>query len=62
MAIESRKYMRKIIDDTGIKFDQSNCGILQIYKSRAEFDHAHRLNELLAKGGLKRRRLPKVKF
>ena len=57
MAIESRKYMQKIIDDTGIKFDRSNCGILHIYKSHAEFEHAHRVNELLAKGGLERRRL-----
>ena len=62
MAIESRKYIKKIIDDTGIKFDQSNCGILHICKSHAAFDHAHRVNELLAKGGLKRLRLPKVKF
>ena len=57
MAIESRKYMQKIVDDAGIEFDKSNCGILHIYKSHREFEHAHRVNELLALGGLERRRL-----
>ena len=38
MAIESRKYMQKIVDDAGIEFDKSNCGILHIYKSHREFD------------------------
>ena len=57
MAIESRKQMQKIIDDSGIDFDKSDCGILHVYKSQREFDHAHKVNELLAEGGLERRRL-----
>jgi len=57
MAIESRKLMQKIIDDAGIDFDKSDCGILHIYNSQREFDHAHRVNALLAEGGLERRRL-----
>ena len=57
MAIESRKQMQKIIDESGINFDKSDCGILHVYKSQREFEHAHKVNELLAEGGLERRRL-----
>jgi len=57
MAIESRHQMKKIMDASGIEFDKSDCGILHVYNSQKEFEHAHKVNELLAAGGLQRQRL-----
>ena len=57
MAIKSLKSMQKIVHDTGIKFDHSNCGILHVHKSHHEFAHAHKVKELLTIGGLEHHRL-----
>ena len=57
MAIESRKYMQEFAHSAGIEFDRLNCGILHVYKQEKEFAHAHKVNDMLSKAGLKRRRL-----
>jgi len=57
MAIESRKYMEEFAQSAGIEFDRLNCGILHVYKNEKEFTHAHKVNDMLSKAGLKRRRL-----
>ena len=57
MAIESRKYMQEFAKSAGIEFDRLNCGILHVYKQEKEFAHAHKVNDMLSKAGLKRRRL-----
>ena len=57
LAIQSRHYMDEFAKEAGVSFDRSNCGILHFYKDQAEFDHAHQVTEMLAKGGLERRRL-----
>jgi len=57
MAIESRKYMQEFAQSAGIEFDRLNCGILHVYKQEKDFSHAHRVNDMLSKAGLQRRRL-----
>lgn len=57
LAIESRKHMEAFAKDAGVEFNRENRGILHFYKKQSEFDHAHRVNKLLAKGGLDRKRL-----
>lgn len=55
LAIEARHRLRKMAADEGIDFDCENRGILHFYKSRAEFETAARVTEILKKGGLERR-------
>lgn len=57
MAIESRHFMDAFAAEAGIEFDRENSGILHFYKKASEFEHAHRVTALLAKGGLERQRL-----
>ncbi|MGU9962435.1 MAG: D-amino acid dehydrogenase [Candidatus Puniceispirillales bacterium WSBS_2018_MAG_OTU23] len=57
MAIASRAHMEEFAKDAGVTFNRENCGILHFYKKQAEFNHAHKVNKLLAKGGLDRSRL-----
>ncbi|MCE2517725.1 MAG: D-amino acid dehydrogenase [Alphaproteobacteria bacterium] len=57
LAIESRKHMTAFAEEAGVEFNRENRGILHFYKKQSEFDHAHKVNELLAKGGLDRKRL-----
>lgn len=57
MAIESRRYIDTFASEAGIQFDRENTGILHFYKKQSEFEHAHRVTEILAKAGLERRRL-----
>ena len=57
MAIESRKHMRDFAEEAGIPFDREDCGILHFYKKESEFNHAHKVSKMLAKGGLERQRL-----
>ena len=55
MAIEARKHLWKMADDENIAFDQEERGILHFYKTKAEFDTATKVTEILGKGGLERR-------
>lgn len=57
MAIESRHYMEEFAKSAGIDFDRKDCGILHIYTQQSEFEHAHKVNNMLGKAGLERRRL-----
>ena len=57
LAIDSRKVMLDFSDQAGLSFDRVNRGILHFYKSEADFAHAHKVTDLLAKAGLSRRRL-----
>src|SRR5258708_36298910 len=55
LAIAARKYLFEIAAREGIAFDLERRGILHIYRDRASFAHAARVNLLLAEGGLERR-------
>jgi D-amino-acid dehydrogenase len=55
LAIEARKYLFSIAEKEGIDFDVEHRGILHIYRDKAGFDAAARVNVLLREGGLDRR-------
>jgi len=55
MAIEARKHLLRFAGEVGFDFDMEKRGILHIYKSASEFDHARRVNDLLGQAGLERR-------
>lgn len=55
MAIAARGLLKEKAERHGFDFDCEDRGILHIYTDRAEFDHATRVNRLLAEGGLERR-------
>ena len=57
MAVASRDFMTEMAEEAGIEFNRVNQGILHFYDDEAEFTHAHKVNALLAKGGLSRQRL-----
>lgn len=57
MAVASRDFMTEMAEEAGIEFNRVNQGILHFYDDEAEFAHAHKVNDLLAKGGLSRNRL-----
>ncbi len=54
MAIAAREHLRDVVKKEGIDFDIVERGILHIYTSKYEYDHATQVNELLAEGGLVR--------
>lgn len=54
LAIEARKYLFAIAEEEKIDFDLERRGILHIYRSAKGYDHAARVNKLLAAGGLER--------
>ncbi len=55
MAIQGRRYMFEMADKENIDFDLERRGILHIYRSKSEFDHASRVNDMLSEAGLDRR-------
>ena len=55
MAIAARGLLREKSERCGFDFDCENRGILHIYTSKKEFEHATKVNKLLAEGGLERR-------
>jgi D-amino-acid dehydrogenase len=55
LAIAAREHMFSWASEEGIDFDLKKRGILHIYRDRAGFDHASRVSQLLARGGLQRR-------
>ncbi len=54
LAIEARQHLFGWARDEGIDFDVEHRGILHVYRNRKNFDHARRVNALLAEGGLTR--------
>lgn len=55
MAIAARGLLKDKAARHGFDFDCEDRGILHIYTDKAEFDHATKVNKLLAEGGLERR-------
>ncbi len=55
LAIAARAHLLEWADREGIEFDFEQRGILHIYASKKEYDHATRVNGLLSSGGLSRR-------
>lgn len=55
LAIAAREYMFSWASEENIDFDLKRRGILHIYRDVAGFEHAGRVSQLLARGGLERR-------
>src|SRR5882724_11631972 len=55
LAIAARKHLFEIAEREGIAFDLEKRGILHIYRDRASFAQAARVNALLMEAGLDRR-------
>lgn len=55
LAVAAREHLFKWAADEGIRFDALHRGILHIYRDKHGFEHAGRVSELLAQGGLRRR-------
>ena len=55
LALEARRQLFAVAEKEGIAFDLARRGILHVYRDRAGFDHAARVNALLNEGGLDRR-------
>jgi D-amino-acid dehydrogenase len=54
MAIAAREHLKSTAEKEGFAFDVEERGILHIYNSKKEYDHATQVNALLAEGGLVR--------
>ena len=54
MAVAARQHLFAWAQEEGIDFDLKKQGILHIYRNKSGFDHAGRVSQLLAKGGLPR--------
>lgn len=54
LAIEARQLLLEWAASEGIEFDLKQQGILHIYRNHKDYNHAAKVNELLAQGGLKR--------
>jgi D-amino-acid dehydrogenase len=57
LAIAAREHLFAWAMDEGIDFDHKQEGILHIYRDKQQFEHACRVSQLLARGGLNRREL-----
>ena len=55
MAVGARQHLFAWAQEEGIEFDLRKEGILHIYRDKSGFDHAGRVSQMLAKGGLPRR-------
>ena len=55
LALQAREHLFAMAAREGIDFDLEKRGILHVYKSRADFEQATRVNKLLQEGGLERR-------
>ena len=55
LAIAAREHMFSWAAAENIEFDLKRQGILHIYRDKAGFEHAARVSQLLAQGGLARR-------
>ncbi|MDA8747728.1 D-amino acid dehydrogenase [Litoreibacter sp.] len=54
MAIAARELLKSTAKKEGFNFDIEERGILHIYNTKKEYDHATHVNTLLAEGGLTR--------
>ena len=54
LAVAARQRMRDIASAEGIAFDRDDRGILHFYANQRQMDHARRVSDLLAKGGVER--------
>ena len=54
LAVAARKHLLGWAEQEGIDFDLKKEGILHIYRDKASFDHAGKVSQLLAEGGLPR--------
>lgn len=54
LAIKAREHLKATAEAEGFEFDIEERGILHIYTTKAEYDHATQVTKLLAKGGLER--------
>jgi D-amino-acid dehydrogenase len=57
LAIAARERLFGWARDEGIDFDVEHRGIMHVYRKRKNFEHARRVNALLAEGGLLREEL-----
>ncbi|WP_101047870.1 D-amino acid dehydrogenase [Macromonas nakdongensis] len=55
LAVAAREHLFAWAQAEGVDFDLIKAGILHIYRDKAGFDHAGRVSQLLAQGGLPRR-------
>ncbi len=55
LAVAAREHLQKWASREQIDFDFEQRGILHIYSSKKEYEHATKVNELLSKGGLERK-------
>lgn len=51
LGLESRSLYKRIIEEEGIEFDQSNCGILHFYKDDQYLNNANTVKELYNANG-----------
>lgn len=51
LGLESRKLYKEIIEEEGLEFDQSNCGILHFYKDEKYLANASSVKELYNANG-----------
>lgn len=54
LAIAAREHLKSHAEKEGFEFDCEDRGILHIYTNHRDFNHAKRVNGLLAQGGLER--------
>lgn len=54
LAVAAREHLFAWVEAEGIDFDLKKQGILHIYRDKKGFDHAGKVSQLLAKGGLPR--------
>ncbi len=57
LAIAAREHLFAWASAEGIDFDVEHRGILHVYRKQKNFEHAQRVNALLAEGGLTREEL-----
>ena len=57
LAIAAREHLFGWAKEEGIDFDVEHRGIMHVYRKRQGFEHAQRVNALLAEGGLVREEL-----
>ncbi|MDI9232782.1 D-amino acid dehydrogenase [Limnohabitans lacus] len=55
LAVAARQHLFAWAQEEGIDFDLKKEGIMHIYRDKKGFDHAGRVSQMLAKGGLPRR-------
>ncbi len=55
LAIAAREHLFSWAERENIDFDHQTRGILHLYQNREGFDHATRVNDMLARGGLERK-------